>query len=189
MVVKITSKIIVNGVTFYRTEFDERNNNNLAFAAGNLDEFTRALSLDNPRVMQAQRNTSIINPLTASACDNLNSGELIFIKEKFVYNGILYFAETENSTTNTVCAVNNELLDWEPSIQFASFDNPRNLRLNTNVNRIDLTTWQTVDVLEKGRVVHFSSKIFVNGQWYYRTTHNTENNLSFIIPSSATSAI
>jgi hypothetical protein len=39
--------------------------------------------------------------------------------------------------------------------------------------------------LTQGMVIEFETKIYINGQWYYRTKHNTENDLPYAVPAFA----
>ena len=55
--------------------------------------------------------------------------------------------------------------------------------LSSDVERINPYTGELYDKLTRGRIIKFSTKISINGKWYYRTEHNSLNNIDAVVPA------
>ena len=79
--------------------------------------------------------------------------------------------------------------DWFGNIMgeagYVPFLNPRYMILSRTVERVNPYTGAVVDVLPAGMIRRFTSKICVNGRWYYRTELMTNANSNAVIPAEA----
>src|SRR5690606_18433110 len=95
---KFSSKILVNGYWYYRTEFDTNNNNNLGIAANDLEEMY-FVQLDSPRFMEIKNNTKNINPITGEVGETIITGTHVKFASKISINGVWYYrSEAEDSS-------------------------------------------------------------------------------------------
>ena len=62
---------------------------------------------------------------------------------------------------------------------------PRQMVLKEDTERVNPVTGEVIDVLKKGRIIKYTTKIFVDGQWFYRTEHNTLNGICAAVPASS----
>ena len=61
--------------------------------------------------------------------------------------------------------------------------------LNQDIERINPYTGDVFDKLEKGRVLKYTTKIYINNQWYYRTENMTNSKSDVVVPAYATSEL
>jgi hypothetical protein len=192
--IKAVDQISVNGATYYRTEFDHNNGGNFGVADQFVSE-SLPLALDVPRNFYTNKATHKIN-IGDNATETISAGTILFINKKTFYDNEWYFqANSDNGTLWFVKS--SDLTSGLPTsgppsgslVKYVSFEIPRNMRLATSAVRINPYTKEPWDTLPAGMVIHFSTKVLIDGQWHYRTTHNTQNNIDAVIPSTAISEI
>lgn len=180
--VKVVDQITIDGNIYYRTEFNQKNNQNFAIHTRFLTDFT-PVDLDVPRNFCSNTQISKLNLQTGTNTETAEPGEY-FINKKTLVNGTWFYqTQKDNSTMNYFNS--NELRDF----CFIPFVGPRNLRINQSIERFNPYTNETYGTLSKGMIINFSSKIFIFGGWYYRTTYNTINNTDAVVPAYATTEI
>ena len=176
-VVKVVDSYSVNGKTYYRTEFDSINNNRLGISSEFVSDLP-VVSLDTPRYFYAPLKTQSID-LTSNKSQEIPLGTKLLINQKILFKGTWYFQAKENN--NTAIFINSNSLS--SNVIYSAFENPRQMKLTQNVNRINPLTGEIYDHLLKDRIIDFSTKVYINGEWYYRTAFNTANNTNAAIPA------
>lgn len=181
-IVQVNAAATINDAITYRTAYDTSRKLNQGIQAQRLNDLTSITPLDTPRTMRALKNTKMTT-LAGSTCKQVRQHDLLSIKGKFIYNGVTYFAEQQTGITpDSLCFIRASELNWHP-VLFEAFETPRNMTLTQDVQRINLDTGKVVDRLQRGRTIHFSSKVRFKGEWYYRTTFNTDEKTPFGIPA------
>ncbi len=175
--IKFSSKILVNGQTYFRTEFDTLNNNDLAIPAASLDE-VQYESFQRPRYMKIGNNTTKVNPVTVSGDSNqIAKDSQLFFNSKIYVNGKWYYRTDVDTSANTQLSIDSSLLGnllFEPYGSSSKW-----LQLKQDSRKVStLTTIQIPgqNIISRGTQLYITGKIYVNGQWYYRTKYDSTNN-------------
>jgi len=180
--VEVVDQITVDGNLYYRTVYNHDNNQNIGIHSRFVTDFA-PISLDGPRNFCATTAINEINPETNQVTGSAGNG-VFMINKKTLINGVWYFqATTDNGTLNFFNS--SDLSDS----CYVPFQGPRSMRLNQNTVRINPFTGAQYDTLPKDMVIALSTKIFLNNQWYYRTTFNTQHDTDAVIPASAFSEL
>ena len=75
-------------------------------------------------------------------------------------------------------------------IPFIPLEMPRNMRLTAATQKINPKTGVTSgSTFAAGTVLNFTTKIAIDGKWYFRSASDTTNNLDVAIPSSVVEEI
>ena len=172
------------GVTYYITEFDAKHNNSKYGIPEEyiVDSYT---PLDSPQSVFVSQTSERVNPFTLETYDSLEKGRTLTFTGSIIRDGQEYY-RTEFNTLNQINAATKKEDLSTPTVDiYEDFQNPREMVLLENVKRINPFTGELYDTLPKGKVIKFSTKIIVNGVWYYRTEHNTLNQINAAIPASS----
>ena len=179
-------KTVFLGKTFYITEYDSKNIDSILLA-GFEEKYLTGLTgyeeiSEYLRVVQDTSKMNIINKNTIAA---LKIGDVRKFRAKLVSSDgeIYYRTEYDHLMDNKENYISADSLSYPYA--FEALEESAYYKLITDVDRINPVTGEYYDTLQKDRIILFSSRIFVNGQWYYRTAHNTENNLLFAVPKYA----
>src|SRR5690606_12801864 len=121
--------------------------------------------LETPRWMQLARDVKKKSVFTGEDTGNtLSEGRQIWFSDKIEINGTWYLRTEHDSTHN-----NNKglLLDDLEEIPFNDMKTPRWMSLDKDTHKTIPNTGKKVDsALRKGRDIHFTTKITVNGKVY-----------------------
>ena len=177
--VKVVDQIIVDGSTYYRTEYNSTNGQDFGIHSRFVSDFA-PVPLDGPRTFCSNISINRVNPQTGAVVDTSTGGVAsISITKKTLVNSIWYFqAAADDNTTKFYRSA--DLRD----VCYASFQGPRNMIIKQDAIRFNPYTKQTLDTLKKGSVIAFSTKILLNGQWYFRTMHNSINNIDAVVSAA-----
>ena len=179
---RFTKKTTFLGETYYITEYDEKNSNS---EYGILEKYILGTydALSDSGYYILTNTSDRINPFTEKVSDKLEKGRIIKFSSKIELNGKEYYRTEYNTINKAVNVVAKENLVSLGS--FESFENPREMVLLQDVDRINPFTGEVYDRLKSGRIIKFSSKVYLNGAWYYRTEYNTINESNIAIPAWA----
>lgn len=180
--VKVTDQIVIDNNTYYRTEFNHNHNQNIGIHSRFITDFA-PVPLDGPRNFCSNSTIDRINPQTNIVTDSTTDGIFMINKKTFI-NGIWYFQAS--SDNGTMLFFNSQDLR---QACYIPLEGPRSMRLNQDATRINTFTGARYDTLPKNMVISISTKIFINNQWYFRTTYNTLNNTDAVIPAFAFSEL
>ena len=184
-VLKFASTIKVGDEVYYRTEHNTKNNIDAVLPASAVKEIKYEI-LKEPEYRQLTAQTKRINPYTNEVYDTLSKGRVLKFTSTITINDKVYY-RTEHNTKNDIDAV----LPATSSKEFGyeDFQNPRKLKVIKKVERINPKTGKIYDTIEAGRIIEFASKIELADGWYYRTKHNTTNNIDAVLPASAVTEV
>ncbi|MET1033119.1 MAG: hypothetical protein ABWX94_01325, partial [Candidatus Saccharimonadales bacterium] len=181
---KFTSKIAVNGITYYRTAYDEQNNVNKAISANKVTEVPYVDFLE-PRFMQIKTNTHEQNPATG-IIDHVvipAATQLRFTGK--IYVGGDWFYRTEEKTANNIpLAIPST--DIEP-IPYSKYrESPYWLQLKTDVAKKDPASDKIIgEAITTGTQMLIAKKIIVENKTYYQTEFDAAWNLNKALPAEA----
>ncbi len=138
------------------------------------------IPLGSSRYMKLKKETERINPYTKEVVDILPAGMIRKYISKIRLSSGEWCLRTEYSTLNNIDAC-IRLSDLEET--YIEFDNPRYLRTTKTVNRINPYNGNHYDFIENGRVLKYTTKIYKNSKWYYRTEYMSNKDLDVVVPS------
>ena len=181
--IKVTSKMLVNGEWYYRTEFDEINGIVRAFSAGKIRELTYK-ALETPRYMKLKNDTHRIEPARGTIDSMLLTAgtELKFTSK--VLAGTRWYLRTESDTgSGTNLAIPQEDI---MEIPYEAHDgSPKWYQFKANAKKIHPSSGTLVqdssNFTPAGHVL-IAEKITVNGQIYFRTNFDAANGYDRAIP-------
>ncbi|MBQ6355060.1 hypothetical protein IJJ18_01395 [Candidatus Saccharibacteria bacterium] len=179
---KFTKKVkLFDGKVYYITAFDDANS---GAAYGIPEEYLSEgyRALNSTEEYKLTKTANRIDPITGNYYDTLGEGRELKFTSKISVNGEWYYRTEHNTTYGINAALPASVLEKLPS--YEPLINPREFKLVKDANRINPITGSYYDTLAKGRVLKFTSKIFVNGEWYYRTEHNTTYGINAALPAS-----
>jgi hypothetical protein len=170
-----TSRTLVNGTWYYRTEADTNANLDKAIPISNL-QLVEYEAFDYPRWMEVKQDTKKVQPLSKGTTTiNLSAGQQLRFMSKVKVNGMWYYRTSADTGANFDRAVKSSDLK---NIQYESFVSPRKMRLSQDVSKyIPTREDATETIFPAGLTRFFDSKIQINGIWYYRTSHDTEHGI------------
>jgi hypothetical protein len=180
--VKVVDQITVYGSIYYRTEYNHDHDQSIGIHSKFVTDFAPIL-LDGPRNFCSNTTISKLNPLTGINISTASAGTYM-INKKVLISGLWYYQTDADNGSSTFFS-SADLHD----VCYVPFQGPRDMRLNKDVVRFNPYTNEKYDTLTKNSIIAFSSKIFFNNQWYFRTTYNTQNNTDAVIPASAASEL
>lgn len=178
--VKIVDQITIDGNIYYRTEYNKNNNQNVGIHSRFVTDF-QPISLETPRTFCSNSPVNRMNPQTGVTTNTVEP-DTHDISKKTLINSVWYFQAVADENTLNFFSSNDLHDDC-----YVPFEGPRNMRITEDVIRFNPYTNKKLDTLTKNTVVGFSTKIFLNDQWYFRTTHNTLNNIDAVVPASSVS--
>lgn len=177
-----TRKTTFLGEEYYVTEYDEKNGGSeYGIPTKYLLDSYEQMDKTEPYILADS--SERINPFTEKISDTLEKGRIIRFSSKILIDDKEYY-RTEYNTINksNVAILKDNLVSLG---KFEPFDSPREMKLMQDVDRVNPFTGEVNDRLVNGRVIKFSSKVYVDGVWYYRTEYNTINYADIAIPSWA----
>ncbi len=173
-----------NGKKYYVTEFDRDNSDSeYGFLASDVREAPGFSNMNPTVVYFAGGNANRVNPVTNQITDPefpLMIGSSYVFSSYAVSNGMKYY-RTEHNTANGLYQGVSER-EMENAV-FTNFEEPRYMRLKGVTKRVNPITGEVYDTLEAGREIRFTTKIMINGKWYYRTEFNSNHDEFYVISS------
>lgn len=168
MLRRYNSRALVNGIWYYRTETDTALRNSLSIPQAKLKSPTYE-NFSTPRWMQLKNQTTAYQPSINQPLggESLNAGTQYRFVSKISLGGTLYFrTESDSLADNDTAFAANDLSE----IKYIKFSSPRDLKLSTEASKyIPNQSIVSDGPFVSGLIRKFTSKIMVNGEWYYRT--------------------
>jgi len=177
-----TSRVNVNGTWYYRTETDDNQTLSQAFPLSALKAPTYT-AFSSPRWMRINKNAYQYTPSTGQQTGSLVAQDTQFkFTSKVMVDGKLYYRTDADTTSATDRAF---LASDVTDLQFESFSSPRQLKLTQDSHKIfPVDDTQSSDTFSSGMIRKFTTKIYVNGQWYFRTDADTTFGIPQTFPAS-----
>jgi len=188
---EMMAKIEFNGHTYYVTAFDYYNTSSeYGFLSEDVEDYVyevpRFFNFDEPKTMVLISNAERLNPLNNDYYDTLNKDMIYTFSSFIIVNGIKYYRTEHNTKNNIFAAVEEKYLK---EVHFENFVYPRYMVLKDDTARINPVSGDVIDVLEKNRVIKYTTKILIDGLWYYRTEHNSLHGICAVVPADAVDEI
>lgn len=190
MVRLFTKKVTFLGKTYYLTEYDAQKIDSIfvsGFSEEWIDDIYSYELID--EYLRLRVDGEKIDILSRNALFDMKEGDSRLYKVRITSDNNEAYYQTEYDFSRKIInsvVPGSKLID---SYSFEEFVNPRALKTITTVNRIDPITGKFYDTLPANIEIEFATKIYINGQWYYRTKHNTDNKLPYAIPAYALAEI
>lgn len=179
---KFTSKIRANGKWYYRTEADTGSSTMAGIPSSDIREVPYQ-SYSPAKWLKLKANTAKVNPAMGTPVSSaLSSGTQLKITQKITINGTLYYRteyDAKHGLKKAIPASSFEELAYVP------LEEPRNISLKRASEKVNPVTGRpSGEKYGAGRVIAFSTKIYVNGGWYLRSEYDTDHNLEKALPMS-----
>lgn len=178
---KADSKVTVNNKTFYRTEWDDRNNNIAGFSEDDVNEF-HMFDFIEPRYMITKKSVQKIDVLTGTTISTVPSNNIYFFNKLIKLSGDTYAQIKSDNSTNI--AINaDDLTEVNPNNPYRPFVEPRAMSILTPVKKINIFTGEKIEPeLQSGDDAMFVEQINIDGTWYARSKWDYEHNNLYGIP-------
>lgn len=177
MIRRYDSRASVSGVWYYRTETDTYMRNSLSIPQSKLKSPSYQ-TFSTPRWMQLKNQTTAQQPSTnqSLAVQPSSVGTQYRFVSKISLGGKLYFrSESDTDANNDVAFIADHVTD----IPYIKFSSPRNLKLSAEASKYIPNQVTVSDgPFPAGLTRKFTSKIYVNGEWYFRTETDESLNLN-----------
>ncbi len=182
MVREVFATTDFNGKKYYITKFDfENNSSEYGFLAEDVVDAPEYILLEEVKEMTPTHDSVRLNPMTGEFYSNFEKNIVYTFASYIVVDGVKYYRTLHNTVNNINAAVSEDDLR---EVSFVEIEEPGYFKLRKDVERINPITKDVFDLLDEGRIIKFKSKLLVDGQWYYRTEHNSNNNFCLAIPFS-----
>lgn len=161
------SRVFKNGQWYYRSEADGNNAFDRAIPASSLHAATYA-DFTKPRWMQAKNTTHYVSSLADTASGStINKGTQLKLVSKIQLDDVWYFRTENDSDSSTDKLVPASAIG---EIPYSSFLYPRSLQLSVNSRKYVPSQESAYGTtFPSGMRRYFTSKIEINGVWYFRT--------------------
>ncbi|HSW92110.1 MAG TPA: hypothetical protein VLG09_05690 [Candidatus Saccharimonadales bacterium] len=179
---KFTSKMFVNGVWFYRTEYSDTNDDSSAFYANSVREITYK-NFDTPRYMHIKNATHKTDPVRGTVDGTtINAGTELQFNSKVYVGGIWYYRTTQDTSAETLLAIPSGDIEEVP---YQALTPPKWLQTKTATQKTHPASGTlTGNTIPQGTKVRITQQITVNGVAYYRTDYDATSNLDKAMPVS-----
>lgn len=185
-VLRYTTKIYTNGKWYYRTQHMTDHSMDVVVPADCLEEVYYE-PFNKPRYLLLDNDADLVNPYSGEKVGSLRGGEAIKYTSKILINNKWYYRSEDSTNKREDVVVDSGSLTELPD--YEAFINPRSLITSEKVDRINPYTGEKYDELEEGRTLEYTTKIFINEEWYYRTRHMSENGMDVVVPASSLSEL
>ena len=183
--VKYSSKIELSDGWYFRSEADTKSGANFAVPLESVEELSiYYMNFDLPRHLKVVESVPLINPFTKEKVGESKVGDISKYSTKIYLDDGCYY-RTESDSKNGVDSVIPASAIYEPGLIYYNFDLPRHLKVVESVPLINPFTKEKVGESKVGDISMYSTKIQVDGTWYYRTESNSKSEVDSVIPASA----
>ncbi len=175
----IVATVVFNKKKYYITEYDYKYSNfEYGFLEEDIEDIPSYEELDNKKAIQLTSDVRRIEPISDEYFDSLHKGRTYEFASYIKMNDKCYYRTLHNTNND----INLGVLESElEKAIFVDFEVPRFLIVGKNAERINPITGEVFDVLKEGSRIKFITKVLINGTWYYRTEHNTNNGLFLVV--------
>jgi len=172
---QIAQQITVNGTTYYRTAYDASHGIDQALTASSFADIPYT-ALATPKWLRLKADTYKINPIYGTRVDQpVSKNTPVEIAQQITINGVLYYRTVYDASNNLGKAIPASSLG---AIPYVSLNTPREMTLNKDAGKYVPNTGQAVgDTIANGTEMFFATKIYIDGEWYLRTSYDTNHKL------------
>ncbi len=181
---RFVDKILLNGQWYLRTAHDSTNGFNKGILQSNATEISYE-SLQTPRYMELSSDVYKASPRTGvkNGSQVFSKGTRIHFSTKILVNGTWYLRSSYDTGKNSDLAIATSDIK---EIAYEPFFTPRYMEIKNDTYKLNpITGSKDAQLLPKGTQLRFSTKVLVNGIWYYRTGEDSTNNLPLAVEGNA----
>lgn len=176
------SKVLINGQPYLRTRYDTNHGINRVIPYSLTKEVNVSfVSLDTPRWLKTTVSTYNKDPVTETNVGPVIAANTpIFFTTKVKVGNEVFLRSEQNTTDGNNVGI--PLSDIGPF--YIRLVEPREMRLKVDAyKKIPQSGADTGPLYEAGKEIFFATKVNVNGVWYLRTQHDTNNkyNRAFLL--------
>lgn len=182
--IQFSSKVKVAGQWYYRTKQDTINDAPVAIPANAIKNIDFTTFSSPAKWLQLTKSVQKIDPLTGTIGQSvpIDRYPQIQIANTITVNGVTYYQTKTDATRGIRLAI---IADTLTEIPFVPLDEPRKLTLIKDTAKVYPKTGATASpVYRLGMTTTYSTKIYVNGTWYLRSTYDATNKYEKGIPYS-----
>lgn len=177
------TKLTIEGTTFLRNEFNTKHKDNTGFRLADLEPLDlNFVSLDNPRWMETDSDTSLIRPDNGDRVgDTIPKGTKLFFPDKTKLDGtVMLRTMSESKKSSDLIVLYSKLKTT--NVDKINFDNAKWMMATTSTDKLDLNNGlqKTGEVVDKGDMDFYGYKVKLNGKWYASTSKTN----SIVVPLS-----
>ena len=178
--IRFTTKVSFGNGEFYRSEANTANDSLSVLPSSAVEEVSYA-ALPQAKWMRLNQNTNKLRPATGVADTSITfpSGQDVRIAQSITIGGTLYYRTAHDVSTGNDLAIPASHFS---EISYSPFQTPRTMELKQSTTKFDPITGVAVGPTHAaGTRIRFETKITVNGIDFYRSQHDTLNNLNTAI--------
>ncbi len=101
---------------------------------------------------------------------------------KIQVDGTWYY-RTESNSKNEVDSVIPATAIYEPGLVYNNFDVPRQMRVVSDADTFNPFTDEKTGSVKAGDVLMFTTKMWINGECFYRTEKDTNDGVNSVVPA------
>ena len=175
---RFVDKILVKGQWYLRTEYDKTHGYEKGVPLSGLTELNLDYIPQSPTTwMELKSSTAKVLPASnQSTGANLSAGTQLFITSRVQVGGKWYL-RSEYDTTHNIDTVLPEDSLTEINLSYEPLSRPRQFRASKATHVVNPRTRQNISSLSTNSDINYTTKVFVGGQWYLRSSSDTSNNL------------
>jgi hypothetical protein len=177
--ISFDTKVSVGGRWHLRSEDDTYNNLQHGVPMSAIQNIMEFEELDTPRWMQLKSDVRKRDPRTGKVTGGvIPKGTQIYFEDKVLWNGHWYLrskydSDRNNETGFRVSEVENLRLNY------TNLETPRWMQARVDTYNMRLDSGESLgDAISAGTPIHFTTKVFFDGQWYLRTASDTSSKLN-----------
>jgi hypothetical protein len=181
---KFTSKVSLGGKTFFRNDSDTNANISRGILSDLVEEVPYSPLDGGSKWMLTSQDALRVRPATGYTYTNsqIPAATQVLISENIVVNNQLYYRTLYDATLGNDRAIQSQLLS---EIPYVSLDSPRIFTAKKRAYAVNPKTNQpTSTIIEAGSSAMYTTKIYVQGQWFLRNEQDSINAIDRAVPLS-----
>ena len=182
MVRNMPLSVEFNGQKYYITEFDRDNTNaEYGFKAEDVKDAPRYETFGKvSAVTFSNGNANRLNLEGFGYENTLTKGNTYTFASTSIVNGIKFYRTEHNTTNNIFWGIKEN--DLENAI-FVGFSEPGDFIAKEGAKKINPVTGEINNTLPQGMRLRFTTKVLVDGTWYYRTEYDSNIHYMLVVNS------
>lgn len=175
-IVRFNTKVSYGNGEYFRSETNTTADSLSVLPSGAVEEVSYT-ALPQAKWMRLNQNTNKLRPATGAVDNSVTfpSGQDVRVAESISLGGVLYYRTAHDAGASKDLAIPASHFS---EIAYSPFQTPRTLVLKQSTTKLNPVTGMAVGPTHAaGTQIRFETKITVNGLDFYRSQHDTQNNL------------
>ncbi|MDX2776414.1 hypothetical protein PV379_03545 [Streptomyces caniscabiei] len=182
--IKFTTKTLAGATWHYRSEEDTNANQNLAIPSSDVVDIPYTAFDSHPKWFKLKSGAKKVHPSSGTIIQPssmFTGNERMRITQKITVNDQTFYRTEFDALNQFDRAIPQSDVE---EIPYIPLDNPRTMRISTPTSKLNPKTGEVSGSnFAPGTLLNFTTKINIDGKWYYRTASDTTNNIDLAIPS------